>query len=72
LRAEYNDYAETRDEVWDYKLALRMSSVIKNGPGEQIVWVRVSSSIYNKYKGQDAARIYYSATEPREFIIDGE
>ena len=34
--------------------------------------VKVSSAIYKKYKGKDTAKIYYSALEPPEFIINGE
>jgi hypothetical protein len=71
-KEEYNDYAESREEQWDCELAVIHPCTTMNSPGNPIVWVKVSDGIYNKYKDQDTAHIYYDLKNPYTFIIEGE
>ncbi len=71
-KEEFNDYAESREEMYDGRLALRLPAQISNEPNEQIVWVSVSQSVFEKYRRQSTARIYYCAAQPLMLIVEGE
>jgi hypothetical protein len=71
-KEEYNDYAESREEQWDCELAVFLPCTTTDNPSSPIVWAKVSDGIYNKYRDQDTAHIYYDLKNPCTFIIEGE
>ena len=71
-KEEYNEYAETRDQVWNCEMALVLPSMTENDSDEQIVWANTSERVYDKYRDKSASRIFRSAADPYTFLIDGE
>lgn len=71
-KAEYNEYAEFREDEYTCEFALRLPVEITHAPVEQVDWVNVSSSLYNKYSDQNSVVIYYSTDNPAMFLLAGE
>lgn len=71
-KEERNAYAESREEEWDCELLLRLPALSGEPPEEMLVRARVSEKVYGKYRHQDAARIFYTQTNPYQFLIEGE
>jgi hypothetical protein len=71
-KAEYDSYAETREETWDCRLAILLPPSIKEVQYEQVLWLRVSNRIYDKYFNRDVARILYDPADSSVWIFEGE
>lgn len=71
-REEHNDYAESREEVWECSLAVSRPPSTAGAPPGQVEWISVSSRIYDRYRNQDVAPILYDLSYPEVFIFEGE
>lgn len=71
-KEEYNDYAEYREEMWEYRLAILWPpSTVGEQPGE-VAWLSVSGRIYQKYRDQNVAHILSDPSDPNVFLFEGE
>ena len=71
-RAEYNDYAETREELWDCEIKIQYPTNFDERLIELVVRAKVSDNIYFKYEDQITIPIFLSKFDPNCFVIDGE
>lgn len=71
-REEYNDYAETREEMWECSLAILWPPSTEGERPGQVAWLRVSSNVYDRYRDQDVAYILSDPSDSNVFIFEGE
>ena len=71
-KQEYNDYAETKEDEWDCRLAIEHYRNTPNSSSNRVVWALVSKEIYDKYEGQSFINILYDSQNPDVFIVEGE
>lgn len=71
-KEEHNGYAETREEQWINELAFKIPSMPGEARNEMVVWARVNNGVFEMYRLQDSARLFYSKNNPCQFLIEGE
>lgn len=71
-KEEYNEYAETREEMWVCSLAILWPPSTEGEQHGQVAWLRVSRRVYDRYRAQDVAHILSDPSDSNVFIFEGE
>jgi hypothetical protein len=75
LEKKEDSFDASYDEgrCYRYELALDLGPLMAvDSSSEQFVWTSVSKGIYDRYAIGDITPVYYLATSPLTFMIDGE
>jgi hypothetical protein len=72
-REEISNVDEYGVLMFDWRLGLKMlPSQTTICPGESIVWMYVSKSLYKKYANKEIVCVYYSPETPLTFLLKDE
>ena len=64
---EYDEYGETREDMWQYRLILAIEE-----PPAPAVEVWVSERVYERLAKQSSATLYCDPAAPLTFLMEGE